>query len=107
MPPHETYATYCVPPLESVAFGRGALAHTDAILRSLAAQRVFVVTTRSVARSRGMSRLTEVVGSRLCGMFTETKPHVPESAVFAAAAEVKRSGADALVSLGGGTATDT
>lgn len=107
MHPNGTYATYCVPPLEAVAFGRGALAHTDAILQSLAAKRVFVITTRSVARSRGMVWLKEVVGSRLCDVFTETKPHVPESAVFAAAQEVKRSGADTLVSLGGGTATDT
>jgi len=107
MQPKGTYATYCVPPLEAVAFGRGALAYVDAILQSLAAKRVFVITTGSVARSRGMARLKGIVGSRLCGVFTETKAHVPESAVFAATEEVKRSGADTLVSLGGGTATDT
>jgi maleylacetate reductase len=107
MQPNATYATYCVPPLESVAFGRGALAHIDTILLSLAAKRVFVITTRSVANSQGMARLQAVVGSRLCGVFTETKAHVPESAVFAAVHEVKRTNADTLVSFGGGTATDT
>jgi maleylacetate reductase len=107
MQPNGSYATYCVPPLEAVAFGRGALAHIDTILKSLAAQRVFVVTTRSVANSQGMARLREVVGTRLCGVFTETKAHVPESAVFAAVAEVRRTRADTLISFGGGTATDT
>jgi len=102
-----TYATYCVPPLEAVAFGPGALEHINSILGSLDAQRVFVVTTRSVARSRGMARLQEILGAKQCGMFTGTKPHVPESAVFAASREVQGTAADALISFGGGTAIDT
>ncbi len=102
-----TYATYCVPPLEAVAFGPGALEHIQSILRSLDAQRVLVVTTRSVARSRGMARLQEILGGKLCGLFSETKPHVPESTVFAATREVQRTAADVLISFGGGTAIDT
>lgn len=105
--PTGRFATYCVPPLEAVTFGPGGLEHLDTILRSLAVQRAFVVTTRSVVRSRGMTRLREILGSRECGMFTETRPHVPESAVFAATQEVQRTAADALISFGGGTATDT
>jgi alcohol dehydrogenase class IV len=107
MQPTGVYATYCVPPLEAVAFGQGALAHLDPILQSLEAKRVFVITTRSVAPSRGMERVRASIGSRLCGEFTETKAHVPESAVFAAAQQMRQAGADTLVSFGGGTATDT
>ncbi len=101
------YVTYCVPPLEKVAFGPGALGYVDTILRSLDARRVFVVTTRSVTRSRPMARLQDILGTRACGIFSETKPHVPESAVFAATQEVQRTAADALISFGGGTAIDT
>lgn len=107
MQPPGAYATYCVPPLEAVAFGQGAVAHLDPILVSLAAKRVFVITTQSVSRSLGMERVKASIGSRLCGVFSETKPHVPESAVFAAAQQMQQAGADTLVSFGGGTATDT
>ncbi len=107
MQPAGAYATYCVPPLEAVAFGQGAMAHLDSILQSLDAKRVFVITTRSVSRSKGMERVKVCIGDRLCGQFAETRPHVPESAVFAAAQQMRQAGADALVSFGGGTATDT
>ena len=51
--------------------------------------------------------LAGTLGGRLAGVFTGVRPHVPAAVAQAARQEAAAAGADALLSIGGGSATGT
>ncbi len=80
--------------------------HSEAELRG--AQRIFVVTSRS------LNRKTDAVGQaiwriapRVVGLFDECIEHTPRETVIALAQAVRAASADLIVSIGGGTVIDT
>lgn len=71
------------------------------------ARRAFVVTTRSAAADAQLAPAVEaLLGERLAGRFAEIGQHAPARSVMAAVAAARDAGADALVSVGGGSPID-
>src|SRR5215831_9644080 len=73
----------------------------------LGAERVFVITTRSVHGNPALSgEVRDVLGARLAGAFPGIGQHAPVASVAAAARAASEVRADALVSFGGGSPID-
>ncbi len=91
-----------------IHYGPGCVAERlDAELERLGAQRVFLVTTRSVAAQPALAGwLAERLGERLVGRYAEISAHAPAREVAAAAEAARRAEPDVLVSLGGGSPID-
>jgi alcohol dehydrogenase len=79
----------------------------DDELRRLRAERVFVVTTRSVARNPVLlPALVERLGARCAGQFSAIGQHAPARSVAEAVEAVREARPDALISFGGGSPID-
>jgi len=92
--------SYANPPV--IRWGRGSLAELPAELARLGGTRVAVVTTRSLAaEAASLLPLPEAPAATVV-----IGQHAPVAEVERGAAEVEAAGADALVSLGGGSPID-
>jgi alcohol dehydrogenase class IV len=89
-----------------VIFGLGVADRELAgVVDGLGARRALVIVTeREAPLAR---RLIAPFAERVAGVFTDVHPHVPVNVAEAARAAVARHGADALVSIGGGSTTGT
>lgn len=98
--------TYANPNL--VYWGPGAVGeHLERELERLGAQRVFVVTTRSVAAQPALlGALSERLGTRCVGAFAGIGQHAPAESVAAAVDAARSANADCLISFGGGSPID-
>jgi maleylacetate reductase len=86
-----------------IVFGTGSLARLSEEVDRLGTTRILLAadpTTEAVAREaeRGL-------GHRVVGTFTDIQLHVPEAAAEQAVAAAREAGADAVVTIGGGSTT--
>ncbi len=80
--------------------------HSEAELRG--AQRIFVVTSRSLNRKTdAVTQAISRIAPRVVGLFDECIEHTPRETVIALAQAVREASADLIVSIGGGTVIDT
>lgn len=92
---------------ERVIIGADAVeSELAAIVDRLNARRVVVLTTPSVAGSSLVTTVTEVLGNRYAGTYSESQAHTPRHTVFEAAGTARDADADALISLGGSSVVD-
>jgi alcohol dehydrogenase class IV len=90
-----------------ISFGTGALGRLGEELARVQAQRVFVLTTRSVERNEVLfGELRAALGAPLAGHFAGIGQHAPAASVMEAVAAARSARADALVSFGGGSPID-
>src|SRR5512146_1557530 len=76
-------------------------------LRRIGAERVLLVTTRSATVDARLAPAVEaVIGDRLAVRFADIGQHAPVRSVMRAVEAARSAGADALVSLGGGSPID-
>ena len=87
-----------------VVFGAGALRHLPREADRLGCRRLLVVCTPGRGARLG-ERAAGLLGDASAGVFAGAVMHVPADAVEAALAEAARSGADGIVSVGGGSTT--
>lgn len=85
-----------------VLFGAGAVAHLPVELDALSVRRALIVTTPG--RARALPAVRAVLGDRAAGVCELAVRHVPIERVRAAVADVDRTGPDAFVAVGGGSA---
>lgn len=87
---------------QRVLFGAGhAATHTSSALTELGATRPLLITTK-----RGAPVAADITADiALAGTINDAVMHVPSANVDAARAEASRVGADALISIGGGSTT--
>ena len=79
---------------------------TEATLRG--AQRIFVVTSRSLNRKTdAVTQALSKIAPAVVGLFDECIEHTPRETVLAVARAVREARADLIVSIGGGTVIDT
>ena len=93
---------------DSVRFGTPADEALLAEVELRQAQRVFVVTGRTL--NRQTDAVTQAVGriqARVVGLFDACVEHTPRDSVLALAAQLRSCRADLVVSIGGGTVIDT
>jgi maleylacetate reductase len=86
-----------------VVFATGAFANAIDELDRLGAERVLLIADRS--GSAWADRLGDALGTRLVARIGDVLPHVPIESAEAARGLARDSGADAIVTLGGGSAT--
>ena len=102
-------ATEPVPPFEHaptpqrVVFGAGRVAEVGRELDRLSLSRVLLVATRSAKQPA--DDLVERLGGRVVGRIHEVVQHVPATHAADAVAHARACEADALVTIGGGSAT--
>lgn len=92
--------TYTAPPAR-VLFGPGRVNDLAEEIDRLGVARVMVAATPN-----GATRYKSIVGSlseRCAGVFSNAQPHCPEDVALAAVDNFKISGADAVVTIGGGS----
>lgn len=86
-----------------ILFGPGRSAEVGDEIERLGCKRALVLSTPF--QSADAERLAERLGARAAGIFTQAEMHTPASVTEAALAAYVASGADCVVSLGGGSTT--
>ena len=92
---------------KQVCYGPGSVARLPEILAGLGRSRAFVICGRTVASGAMLQAVQAALGDRLAGVYDRISQHTPSTEVQAAAAAFDDSGADAVVSVGGGSVIDT
>jgi alcohol dehydrogenase class IV len=94
-------------PLQRVYSGRPAAQALLEESERLRAQRVFIVSSNSLAnKTDEVAHLQRALGKKFVGMFDSIAPHVPREDVSAAVRAAERASPDMLVGIGGGSVTD-
>lgn len=92
---------------ERVTYGIDSLETLPEQIAARGAQRVLLVTTSSLADKQITKRVETLLGPTHAGTFSQVVQHVPTDAVTAALQAAKTYQSDLLVTLGGGSVTDT
>lgn len=94
--------------LDRVHFGSPAAEALQAEAGQRRAQRIFVVTSRSLNRKTdAVTAALSRIQPQVVGLFDECIEHTPRETVLAVAQAVREADADLIVSIGGGTVIDT
>jgi len=97
--------THAFLPTSRVHFGVGSLEKLEEEARS--SDRAFVITGRTLYEDTDLiRRIEKLLGGKHAGTYAGMGQHTPGSSVEAAAGEAEMSGADMLVSVGGGSVVD-
>jgi maleylacetate reductase len=93
--------------MNRVIFGRPAAATIVAEAERLGAERVFLLTGRTLNRNTDeVEKVRGALGSRFAGVHDHMPAHSPRDAVVSCANEARAVGTDLLVTFGGGSVTD-
>lgn len=90
-----------------IVFGVDSVRQVADEVDRLGAGRALLVIDRAMAEEPAAALVQQVLGRRLAGVFSEVLPRTHDGIVERGAAMVRRTGADVLVSLGGGSTIDT
>ncbi len=93
--------------LERVVFGPGKIASLGRELERRGLNRAVVVTGKTLGKSKLLERVTGALGARCAAVYKGAAQHVPAATVRELTAEMRRVGADAVISFGGGSPIDT
>jgi maleylacetate reductase len=100
--------SFTVQAQERIVFGEPAASAVVAEAERYGAERVFVVSTASLAglTDGPLQRIVAGLGTRHIGTYAAVRAHSPREDVVAAANAAREAGADLLVAVGGGSAID-
>jgi alcohol dehydrogenase class IV len=86
--------------------GEGSMSALGALLDDLGTSRAFVLCGKTVASGSLLEQTRDALGDRFCGVFDKVGAHTPLTMVEEALALVRAAKADAVVTVGGGSAID-
>jgi len=93
---------------ERVIYGRPAADAIADVADELGKKRLFIVASKTLNRKTdSISGLRARLGDRITGVFDECEEHAPTSSVLRTARAMRESGADLVVTVGGGSPIDT
>ena len=99
--------TYRFPAIDRVVHGAGSIARVPRMLNELSAQRVVVLSGRTLATKTPLVRqLVTAIGARHAGTFAEIRQHAPKNDIDRAVQFCRDVGADCIVGFGGSSVTD-
>lgn len=99
---------YSYLPIERVNFGPGSIARLANELDGIGSKRPFIITGQTIAAKTKLVQTIEGASRRkIVGVFSGIRQHAPISDIALAADEARRTRADALISLGGGSPIDS
>jgi alcohol dehydrogenase class IV len=90
-----------------VWFAPEGIARLASYLKRLDVARALLVCDATLAAEGLADRVAEASGGRVRAVWAHVEPDAPKATVLAGAEEAKRSGADGIVALGGGSSLDT
>ena len=98
---------YRFPAMESVVFGKPFAEVLAQETDRLDARAVFVLASGTLTRNTDkVEQIRRILGNRMAGLCAKIGAHTPRTDVVAAANVARETGADLLVTLGGGSVTD-
>lgn len=93
--------------MDSVTFGKPAAGVVAEEARKLGARRVFLMVSNTLNnKTEEIEMVRRALGSLCTGTFDSMAPHTPRGDVIAATRAARESGADLIVTIGGGSVTD-
>lgn len=92
---------------KDLVFQRGGTRRLGEFVDRLGARRAFVVCGSTVAGGEILRRIRDGLGTRCAGIYARVEAHTPLPRVVEAAEAARAAAADVIVSVGGGSATDT
>jgi len=93
--------------LEAVVYGQSAAEAVTAEVERLGLDRIFLLTSGTLNRETDeVSKLRLALGDRVVGIYAKMAPHTPRGKVIEAAAAVRATNAQLIVTFGGGSVTD-
>ncbi|CAL3971123.1 hypothetical protein PZA11_007458 [Diplocarpon coronariae] len=99
---------YSASPVRFMVYGRGTAKKLDEAIAKIGAKKAFIITGQSLSTKTPVIKDAEAsLGSAHVGTFTQIGQHAPIKAIREATELVKSSGADVLVSIGGGSPIDS
>ncbi|PBP15575.1 alcohol dehydrogenase IV [Diplocarpon rosae] len=99
---------YSASPARYMVYGRGIAQKLDEVIAKIGTTKAFIITGRSLSTKTPVIKDAEAaLGSAHVGTFTKIGQHAPITAIREATELVKRSGADVLISIGGGSPIDS
>jgi maleylacetate reductase len=95
------------PPMERVIYGTPLAEALAQEIERIGANAVYVLASGTLARQTDVvDRVRTVLGNKLAGVCAKIGAHTPRIDVVAAANAAREAGADALLTVGGGSVTD-
>ena len=98
--------TFTIPPVDTVTYGVGAFDQIGDLLDRVGGSRALAIFSGSLRETAVEETLRARLGARLAGVHSGIPQHVPRAAVLRAAEVARESGADCVLSIGGGTPID-
>ena len=99
--------THRYPPMERVIYGVPLAEALAQEVERIGASAVYVLASGTLARQTDViDRVRAVLGNKLAGVCAKIGAHTPRIDVVAAANAAREVGADALLTVGGGSVTD-
>jgi alcohol dehydrogenase class IV len=89
-----------------LVLGDGSMSALGALLEDLGASRALVLCGKTVASGSLLAQTRAALGERYCGVFGRVRAHTPLRMVEEALTIVRATNADAVVTVGGGSAID-
>jgi alcohol dehydrogenase class IV len=89
-----------------IVFGVGAVSRLSELVGRVGGSRALVICGNTVAQSDMLTKVKNGLGDRLAAVFAEVKSHTPIEMVARCLEVYRDSGADVLVTVGGGSAID-
>lgn len=86
--------------------GTGSLERLPDVLRDLRCKRAFVICGKTISEGPVFKQIKNLLGPAFAGAFTDVKMHSPLPDLTALVGRIKDCEADALISVGGGSAID-
>jgi maleylacetate reductase len=103
-----TVSTYQLTATERVHMGLRVADALAAEAEILQAQRIFLLVSRTLnTQTDEISHIKDVLGDKVAAVHDGIPPHAPRTAVLAAAAAARAVSADLIVTVGGGSVTDS
>lgn len=101
------YSKYEILPSRGIVYGINALSELPNLIDEMGCRRVGVVTVEPLLNSEILKKIKNILKDRICVIFGESMEHTPAESVFKAREAIAENKADIIISLGGGTVTDT
>jgi alcohol dehydrogenase class IV len=89
-----------------IVFGAGAVRRLAEVVERCGGNRALVLCGATVAGGEMLAKVKAGLGDRVAAVFAEVQSHTPIEMVDRALAQFRASGADAIVTVGGGSAID-
>jgi alcohol dehydrogenase class IV len=86
--------------------GTGSLEQLPDVLRDLRCKRAFVICGKTISEGPVFKQIKNLLGPAFAGAFTDVKMHSPLPDLTALVGRIRDCEADALISVGGGSAID-